>query len=581
MNRDADLFRPVPEQKSKKGFLATLTERVLSVLVKKDVSSYPQPETKTSDLGVGDASSQPFQNAAWQVKNNRRAVYFDLKEMSENDPLVHTALNIHAHCATGYEDTDVDGFEWMLQVDNPEARLLLDELKKRLDLGQETWQIVRKFVCFGEEFREIVVDEDGIVRRFKSLPSYQMMPVLDQYGNKQPGWVQEPEVAYHSKRVQFAEWQIVPFVYGPQRGWQGTGLMMAARRTWKRLVMMEDGMALARMIRAYDKYKHRVPVASGATEKQWHDAILNYKNRITFRKGLDAQGKLFLQNQPFEVPTDFYIPEDGSKRGDIEILKSENIQLQNIDDVLYHQSILLANLSVPAKYLNLTRKSGALTDAGLSAEDMQFARVLRQEQAVLRGGLIRLAHTALAFQGIDGDAVGVGVNLPKVSPGDMLQEARIQYTLAQAADLFSQLLPGGIPPELLMDKYMQLDDDEKEVLAASVKEAEAEEEALRKKVEAGELLPNGMPVPPEPPAPGVNGNGNGGSNGNSTRRSAKGQFRNPPNGQGADARELARVLTKLQILVQNELEERGVRFNVGFEERLALTEQAIADRLLL
>lgn len=511
--------------------------------------------------------------------------------MDLNDPLISTALDIIADCSTGYEDTAVDSFEWLMDRSSDQAKgalQILNEMKRRLDLGSECWQIVRGFVRNGEEFREVVWDEDGIARRLKHLPSYQVYPVTDGFGNHQPGYQQRLDGAQYGKPIDFPEWAIIPFVYGAKRGWQGTGLMMPARRTWKRLVKMEDGMALARLIRAYDKYLHKVPVKPDWDLDHCLRAITEHKKQMTKRLGLDENNNLFVRERPFEVQTDIYIPDDGSGRGGVELLSVQNQQLMNIDDVLYHQALLMARLKVPSKYLNLVRKSGALTDAGLSAEDIQFARTLRQVQAVLRTGLLRLAHYALAFQGYDSDELGVGINLPKISTDDQYQDAKIKFTLAQAADLFSQVL-GGLPPELLAEKFMGLDDSEQEVLMQWIDERDAANEELQKQMMATGQMPNGPGIP-----------------GSSSRRDANGRFRNgmpmtSPRSKGGDSGDddeagsdgdagandqdgvpvhaLADTLTHLQMLVQSELEKQGMTFRIGHAERLQRTREALFDRI--
>ncbi len=584
-------FQPFPNPDRKRGVIAKLGNKILKVLLRGDSSVYPQVSGRTSELGAGDASFASFQNSAWKLQFDRRSVYSDLREMDASDSLISTALDIHADCCTGYEDTAVDAFEWILDrndASSQAAMKVLNEMKRRLDLGAECWQIVRGFVRNGEEFREVVWDESGIARRLKHLPSYQITPMLDGFGNKQPGYQQRLDGAQYGKPIDFPEWCMISFVYGARRGWQGTGLMMPARRTWKRLVKMEDGMALARLIRAYDKYLHKVPVKPEWDLDRNIRAITEHKRQMTKRYGLDENNQLFTRERPFQVETDIYLPDDGSGKGGVELLSAQNQQLMNIDDVLYHQALLMARVKVPSKYLNLVRRSGALTDAGLSSEDIQFARTLRQEQAVLRTGLLKLAHYQLAFQGWDSDELGVGLNLPKVSTDDQYQDAKVLFTMAQAADLFAQVL-GGLPPELVATMFMKLKSDQQEVLFEWVKENEAEQEELRRQMAmAGKLVPEF--------AAGASGTGT------PSRRGGDGRFRvnaagklvggkgsednageagtdSGPEDQGVPAELLIHTLTDLQMLTQKAMEDQGISFSVGRAERLARTREALFERL--
>lgn len=428
------------------------------------------PQVMDTGSGVADMSCASATDQLWRVQFGRRAEYRDLQDMDEQDPIISTALDVIAECVTGYEDVDVDGFEWELRQENAAALAILEDMKERLHLGTEAWQITRGYVRNGEEYREVVVDDRDRVVRFKSLPSYTVSPKTDDYGNQIPGWLQYPDItgsygSFSTKDpIQFESWQIIDFVYGARRGHYGTGLMLPARRTWKRLQQIEDGMAIARQLRAYDKLCHRVPVRPEWNEAKTKEAVLNYKESMTRRKVLDSAGHLRSVNNPLTVETDFYIPEDGTGRGKIELVSATNVQLSHIADVEYHQKLLLARTKVPRKFLNLGRgEKGVLTDGSLTAEDIQFARTLRGAQAILRQGILRLGTFALFLQGYDARELGLSIRMAKISTTDALQDAKIALTWAQTAQILAALL-GGLPPELLMTHYMQLDEREQSLL---------------------------------------------------------------------------------------------------------------------
>jgi len=498
----------------------------------------------------------------------------DLRDQDMNDPLISTALDVIADCATGMENPAEDAFMWQFDQNNPAAEKILQEMKIRTDLGHECWRIVRGFVRDGEEFREVVADESYTIRRFKFLPNYQVTPSLDPYGNKSPGWEQRLDGANFGRPILFAEWQICPFIYGARRGYYGTGLMMPARRTWKRLTKMEDGMAMARMIRAYDRLVHHIPVKEEWDERRQLDKVRNYYQSILRRRGIDQDNNLFWRENPYQVETDFFLPQDGSERAKIEILESKNNQLMNIDDVLYHQALLLARTKVPAKYLNLVRKSGALIDANLSAEDIQFARTLRQVQAVLRQGLLRLAHYALAFQGYDADAIGVGVILPKISTEDQLRDAKIQFTASQAALTFSQVLPHGLPPDLIANKYMSLGPDDKKILAEWIAAGDETHAELHRQM--GIIIPDSK-IPGAPGAQNFKPFAKPGMAGDDGGDDEDGDGGDDATQSQVTLDQVAQSLTNLQLLAQQEMEKRGSRFKVGRAERLDNTRRILQE----
>lgn len=486
-------------------------------------------------IGVADVACAGSSDHLWRVQHSRWAVYRDLDDMDREDPIISTALEVIADCVTGYEASEVDAFQWELREANDAAVAVLDDLKRRLNLGTEAWHITHTFVKFGEEYREVVLDDRDRITRFVSLPGYTIVPKTDDHGNQIPGWYQYPDVRYTSQRIEFENWQIIDFVYGVRRGHYGTGLMMPARRTWRRLQQIEDGMAIARQLRAYDKFEHRVPVRPEWDEARQQRAVKNYKENMTKRKVLDSDGNVRLVNNPLTVETDIYIPEDGTQRGGVKLISAQNVQLSNISDVEYHQKLLLARTKVPRKFLNLGRgEKGVLTDGSLTAEDIQFARTLRNAQAVLRHGLVRLGAFALFLQGYDWRDLGLSIRMPKISTTDALQDANIALTWAKTAEILGTLL-GGLPPELLMTHYMHLDEQEQAILRAFAAEA-----AKR----AEEAAETGTPPTDE-----------------------RDDAPTPETQTTVRPRELARAVTRLQTLVQEELERRGHRFEGSEEDR--------------
>ena len=549
------------------GLLRALARRVSDFLVGHPAVATPRPPTTSTHTRATALTFATISRPLPGLALERRAVYLDLREMMRNDPIVQRGLKIIADCTVCLEDETKDGFDWTMALRNERALKVLNDMKARLDLGHEVWQIVFKFVLYGEEFREIVVNDEQLVTAFNSLPSYSVVPRFDALGNRLPGWDQHPEGLTLNRKLSFDEWQVVPFIFGPKQGFFGTGLMSSARRSWRRLQKLEDGLAIARMTRAYDARVHKVPVKPEWNLIKQLEAITNYKHSLTRRRGLDSENNTFLRDDPLTPETDIYIPDDGSKRGGVEVLAAQNMQLMNIEDLRYHQDALLTCLGVPRKYLNLQTKGSPLSDSSITAEDKQFARSLRHNQATLRGGLLVLARWALLFQGFDADELGVGVRMAKINVDDYLIAAKVQMNLAQAAQIFSQtLLVGGLPPELVMDKYMELNDEEKEVFRKFIKEQEADELALLRKEKAmAGARPGRLTTTAD------------GGGGGPQKPTGQGWMGDDDEDVGASAEEIAQTLAKLGMLCQVEMERIGVPFSIGHAERLDHARAVIAE----
>ena len=428
------------------------------------------PDDSNSGTGYADVAYSSNSNE-WGISQDRKRVWDELDQMDRTDEIVSAGLDVIAACATGYEPTQEDSFTWRFEQASPDTKAieLLKRIKEQLDLGTHSNQIVRSFVKGGAEYRELVVNDQLVPVRFKSLPSYQVWPNLDKLGNKLPGYEQRKVGVKPGGGIQFEEWQIVPFLYNSTDGAFGRGLMESARGTYGRLRTVEDGMVAARIIRAYDRLKHKVPVPMGSSPIKQKEIIDAYKANFTVER-IPASGGLSRSRlKPMGVATDIFIPDDGSNKGDVTSIVAHNAQLKDIDDVQYLRERLLIAIKVPRTYLNLgTGNEGALTDSGTATEDVQFARTLRQIQAVLRRGLKELATVALFFQGFDVDALGVKVDMPRVNTENFMQASVVQLNMAKAAAALTEVL-GPLPPEIIAKEFMSLSDDDREVLVSALK----------------------------------------------------------------------------------------------------------------
>ena len=175
-------------------------------------------------------------------------------------------------------------------------------------------------------------------------------------------------------------------------------------------------------------------------------------------------------DNPLDVHTDFYVPDDGSGRGDVKLLTSNNTNLGNLIDVYYAREKLLARLRVPAEMLQLTSQQKthiAGKGSGMSSAQVQFAKYLRSLQSVLRRGLSRLCDIELMLQ-LPEKYATMGHNLYTIElcaidTADPQQDAALLLTLGQACVYFLEAF-GALPPELMAAKFMQLTSDQQAMM---------------------------------------------------------------------------------------------------------------------
>lgn len=405
---------------------------------------------------------------SWRTSQTRKSVFLDIEQMDSNDEIVASALDVLADCAVNYLDSESE-YRVAVKSDNEEVEKILNETIQRLDLHNDLWQIAREMVKHGSMFREVVLDrnqKDPKVIAFKQTIAWTIWPHENERGDKIPGWIHRTDQdVYTDGGQKLEEWQIVPFLYGTKYGFLHVGPLAAARRNWTRIQKMEDGMATARLIRAFDKLVHRVPVKENWTKDEIMGAIRRYKDSISKKRMVSDGDKINQGDMPFDAQTDFYIPDDGSKRGGVDILSGVNNQLMNLTDIYYLREKLLARLKVPIQFLQImsTQKTHVSSGKGGPSTDLQFARTLKGIQSSLRRGLKRLFDLELLLNGIMSTEGLYKIELCPIRVEDDTEQAKIELTLAQAAVYMSEAF-GALPPEILSEKFLRLNDDQKAIM---------------------------------------------------------------------------------------------------------------------
>ena len=432
----------------------------------------PHPVPNIGDnyvsTGITDTTTITYVANAWRVYQNRKSIYQDIERMDSEDEIVATALDIIADCSVNYAETASSKERFKIRAKTPKAQTVLDNLSKRLNLPSEIWHICRDMVKQGNDFREVVIDRQAMkIVAFKQTVSYQIYPKTNAKGDKCPGWTLKTDGdVFTGKEYDLEEWQIIPFIFGTKRGYLSIPPLAPARRNWIRLAKMEDGMAIARLVRAYDKLVHKIPVTKEMSTDEIMTRIRIHKDSVTKRRILDSSGLVTQVDAPLDVATDFYLPDVGDGRGGIECLTANNAQLGNLNDIIYHREKLLSRLQVPIAYLQITTAQKTHVSAGQAKGanvEIQFARMLRRVQRHLLEGLRRLCDMELMLNGITPDEDLYEIELTQINTKDLREDADIELTYAQAAVYFVEAF-GTVPPELLADKFLHLNPEQQKIM---------------------------------------------------------------------------------------------------------------------
>jgi hypothetical protein len=337
---------------------------------------------------------------------------------------------------------------------------------KRLNLRSQSWQIIRSFVKWGNEFLELLIDPGASnIVGLKKLPEHTVWPKTDKMGNRIPGYEQRPEqMPTGSAAISFEEWEIVHFAFGAIDGYLGTPLLKKARRNWKRLNLAEDFTAAARIMRAFMKIVHRVPVNSDWSVEQQQQAIESYKKMMKERKLFDQDaGTVTLDQNPDTVFTDYFIPDDGSGRGNVDMLDPENSQLQNIKDVEHFQDRLITATTVPKRYYPFEGSVPKLSEGGGQAEDKNFACTLMFCQMIFKQGISLIFDRQLILKGINPIDVRYVIRMGEINTTDQLREAQTEMALANTMKIILANYPEMADNiEVMLREYTRMSDASKE-----------------------------------------------------------------------------------------------------------------------
>lgn len=425
---------------------------------------HPVPDLSDGQYSTATAVDSTVMSVPnlWKTYSTRKNVYQDIERMDNEDETVAAALDIIADCSLSFSETA--GSVFRITSDDATVQNILTEFSRRVDLPNEIWQIVRDMVKHGNEFREVIIDRQKMhIIALKQTVSYHLWPNTNEMGDKISGWlVREDRDIYTSQAGKLlAEWQLCPFIFGSKRGFLAVPPLASARRNWLRLSKIEDSMAIARLVRAYDKLVHRIPVKVENSRDEIMARIRSYKDAMSKRRMLDTEST----EAPLDVNSDFFIPDDGTGRGGVSILSSNNAQLTNLNDLIYHREKLLTRLQVPVTYLQIisAQKSHVASQGKKAGVDIQFARMLRRVQRCLESGLRRACDLELLLHGVEPKDGLYTIHMTQIDTQDMKDAAETELTFAQAAVYFVEAF-GMLPPELLADKFMVLSPDQQKLM---------------------------------------------------------------------------------------------------------------------
>jgi len=403
----------------------------------------------------------------------------------------NSALDIYAdNTIAGEEDNEKDRFA--IESEDENGKKVLDDMNKRAEIDQAIWPISRDLCKYGDEFEEIVIDNANMVVRLKPLPENQIYRNQDKYGRLLEDKAFEQKDNTGHVIAEFQPWQIVHFRNIVSRKIQyGRSILAPARRLFKQIQMIEDGMIVSRLSRAHMRYVHKVDV--GELSPVEAEALVERVKRKTKKKRKinPHTGKFDVDSNPLTVEEDFFVAvRDGSPAG-IERLEGQT-NLGMIKDVEYFQNKMFSVIKVPKSWLGLEKDVSA--KAIITNQDVQFARTIRRVQNVgLKTGLRKIYDIGLLLQGYDLTKIEYSILFPAIKTIDEVRKWEIEKAKAEIAKIYGLDLDM-LTDEFILSFFLGLSDDEVKDL---IKDREKETPSAQKAKEKEAALKIAKAKPPE------------------------------------------------------------------------------------
>lgn len=382
---------------------------------------------------------------SWQTTDDRKRIYDDIDRMDAEDEFVSMSLDVLTSDVLAQRELwdEIIG----IKCEDEGLTRKIQDILTRSKVKDNLKNDIRGLIKGGNRFGEAVYSPG---MQFKYLhPINQAWSVFinqDKHGVLMGGDPLAKKInfcAYDQRDnaggflagfwpYQILHWRVSPVdAHG-----HGTPHLKSARRNWLRLQKLEDYAAVARLIRAYLKYVHYVPVSDLVNDKMVHKAINQYKKSMLKAEINSISGGVLQRSQknnPYDVATDFFIPVSETSKGRVEMLDPTNTQLTNLADLEYAQNRLMGRLIVPKARMNLERDVNA--KATLVLQNTAYGSSVLGFQYDYVRPLTEKIKFWLFLEGVDIDRAEFAITMPSPYIRDAKEDAEIADLMSKAEAL--------------------------------------------------------------------------------------------------------------------------------------------------
>lgn len=394
-------------------------------------------------------------NAQLQFELNRRSIYHLVEEM-DNFDLVSSALDIYSEEAT-QTDEEVGRAVW-IECDDADIKRELMELFDRIGMEDRVFGLCRSMCKYGDDFEQIIASTSKGVVTLEFIQPQRLTRIEDRFGRLKgfaPGVhtdfeIRDPEKVKKlriSKPWDFIHWRIQS---SRREMKHGETVLMAVRRVWRQLKIIEDSLVLYRLNRATDKDIYYIDVGNQTPDQQWQTV---HRFRRELRKKFyvnTTTGQMRQQYNPRTADEDLYIPIPKDSNTKVERLSGANPQ-GDIYDVDHFRNKFFAAIRIPKAFMGYEEDVNA--KATLVSQDIRFARGIKRIQRAFKHGTTQLCKVHLALRGHevvgdDGkDLIKFKVKMAPINYLDEMARAEL-FTLKHeiTMKMLELARPSGDPP---------------------------------------------------------------------------------------------------------------------------------------
>ena len=343
-----------------------------------------------------------------------RIMYRDADLMAQGMPEIGAALEILAE-----EATTINKKGKILNIYSKSERIkstLEDLFYNRLDFTVWGTTIVHETCKYGNEFMFLNLDMNNGVLGWRELPVHEMRRLENGMESAFGGGagfnptftnMKPDEVTFiwdgHNEQMPFKSWNVAHFrlitdsIYLPY----GCSWLNKARRHWRMLSMMEDGMLLYRLERSIERRIFKVNVGL-IDDADIPGFVQDFMNSVKRAPIIDPQtGQIDLRKNFLDVSADYVIPvRSNQDPSSIETLQSAQ-NATSMDDINYMENKILSALRIPKTFLNFQEPQGK--GQNLSLLDIRFNRTVNRVQQSILMELNKIAIIHLYLLGFEDD----------------------------------------------------------------------------------------------------------------------------------------------------------------------------------